>query len=164
MDILKYYIPLCFFNDNPLKLPRSESFFRYNLIIYYFVELFMQVNMIEPWDAFWEVNIETVFTLVFVALMMLLNRNFHYYLQVVTAILVCENFIAIFGVPVMMWLTITDDFLSYVTFGILVFWDVCLVTYIIKQVLSINVPASLAVSCIYFICTYGGAYSLMFLL
>lgn len=164
MDILKYYIPLCFFNDNPLKLPRSETFFRFNLVIYYFVELFMQVNMIDPWDAFWEVNIETVFTLVFVALMMILNRNFHYYLQVVTAFLVCENFIAIFGVPVMIWLTVTDDFLSYVVFGILVFWDICLVTYIIKQVLSINVPASLAVACIYFICTYGGAYSLMFLM
>ena len=164
MDILKYYIPLCFFNDNPLKLPRSENFFRCNLIIYYFVELFMQANMIDPWEAFWEVNLETIFTLSFVAIMMILNRNYDRYLQVITAFLVCENVIAIFGIPVIIWLTVTDDLLSYITFSILIFWDFCLVTYIIKQVLNINLAASLAVSCIYFISTYGGAYSLMFLL
>ncbi|MDQ7091450.1 MAG: hypothetical protein Q9M50_12600 [Methylococcales bacterium] len=147
-----------------MKLPRSENFFRCNLIIYYFVELFMQANMIDPWEAFWEVNLETIFTLSFVAIMMMLNRNYDRYLQVITAFLVCENVIAIVGIPVMIWLTVTDDFLSYITFGILIFWDVCLVTYIIKQVLNINVAASLAVSCIYFIVTYGGAYSLMFLI
>lgn len=165
MDILKQYIPLCFFieNHNPLELPRSNSFFKCNLVIYYFVELFMQANMIDPWEAFWEVNMETILTLAFVALIMTLNRNFNCYLQVATSFLVCENFIAIFAIPVMIWLTVTDDLLSYITFGILVFWDICLVTYILKRVLNINVPASLAVSCLYFISTYGAAYGFMLL-
>ncbi|MCK5728304.1 MAG: hypothetical protein KAH08_03695 [Methylococcales bacterium] len=161
MDLLKYYFPLCFFSENPLKLPRSDAFFKANLVIYYFVELFMQVNMIPPWEAFIEVNLETVFTLGFIAMMMSLNRNYQAFTQVATAFLVCENVIAIFAVPTLMWLTVTDDFLSYVVFGVLIFWDMCLVTYLIKQVLSINVFASLAVSFIYFMMTYGAAYSLM---
>lgn len=161
MDILKEYMPLCWWKHNPLDLPRSITFFRWNLFIYYLVELFLQANMIDPWEALIEVTIETVLTLGFVALMMLLNRNFHCYLQVATAVLVCENLIAVFAVPTMVWLTVTDDLLSYITFGALILWDVSLVTYIIKNVLKINVFASLAVSCIYFACTYGGAYGLM---
>ncbi len=164
MDILLQYIPLCFFKENPLKLPRSETFFRCNLVTYYFVELFMQANMIDPWEAFWEVGIETLLTLAFVALIMMINRNYHCYLQVITAFLVCENIISIFAVPVLIWLTVTDDFFSYILFGFLIFWDFCLVTYILKNVLDVNVPASLAVSCIYFISTYGAAYSIMFLI
>lgn len=161
MDILRQYMPLCWWSNNPLDLPRSMTFFKWNLIIYYLVELFLQVNMIDPWEAFVEVTLETVLTLGFIALMMILNRNFHCYLQVATAVLVCENLIAVFAVPTMVWLTVTDDLLSYITFGCLVFWDITLVTYIIKKVLKINVLASLAVACIYFICTYGAAYGLM---
>jgi hypothetical protein len=124
----------------------------------------MQANMIPPWEAFWEVNLETIFTLGFIALIMSLNRNLNAYLQVATAFLVCENVIAIFALPTLMWLTVTDDFLSYVLFGLLIFWDVCLVTYLIKKVLTISLFASLAVAFIYFLLTYGAAYSLMFLI
>ncbi len=144
-----------------MDLPRSITFFRWNLFIYYLVELFLQTNMIDPWEAFVEVTLETILTLGFVALMMILNRNFQCYLQVATSVLVCENLIAVFAIPTMVWLTVTDDLLSYITFGALILWDVTLVTYIIKKVLNINTFASLAVSCIYFICTYGGAYGLM---
>lgn len=163
MDILKQYIPLALLKGNPLELPASATFFKYNLVFYYIAELFMQANMIDPWEAFIEVTLETIFTLGFVALMMRLNHNYQSYLQVATAVLVCENIIAVLGIPVMVWLTVTDDLLSYISFGILIFWDVCLVTYIIKKVLRVNLAASLAVSCIYFICTYGGAYGLMLL-
>lgn len=163
-DSISEYFPLCFWRHDPLELHPSATFFKYNLIVYYFVELFMQANMIDPWEAFWEVNIETLFTLGFIALMLVLNNNFNRYLQVATAVLICENMIAVFAVPVMIWLTVTDDLLSYITFGILVFWDVTLVTYIIKKVLKINVFASLAVACIYFLFTYGGAYGLMLLI
>ncbi|NOQ35494.1 MAG: hypothetical protein GQ569_06315 [Methylococcaceae bacterium] len=163
-DIFQEYFPLCIWRHDPLDLHPSSIFFKFNLVIYYCVELFMQANMIDPWEAFWEVNLETLFTLGFVALMMMINRNFDRYLQVATSFLICENIIAVVAIPVMIWLTVTDDLWSYITFGILVFWDVTLVTYIIKKVLKINVFASLAVAFIYFACTYGGAYGLMLLI
>lgn len=164
MDTLKQYIPLCFFNYNPLALTRSESLFRVSLITYYCVRLFLQANMIEPWEAFWEVNIETILTLLFIALMMTLNRNFNAYLQVVTAFLICENLISLIAIPVFVWVTVTDDASSYLFASFLVLWLFSLVTYLIKQVLDVNILASIAVSFLYFIFTYGAAYSLMFLM
>lgn len=160
MDILKQYLPLCWFEQDPTQLPPSADFFRNNLIFYYFVELFMQMNMIEWHEAILEVTLETCFTLFFVAIVLALNHSFHNYVQVATSILVCENVIAIFGVPITVWLTVTEDAISYYIFAMLIIWDVALITFILKKMLSINLSASLAVSCIYFIITYGGAYGL----
>ena len=163
MDKLKQYAPLVLLKGDPLELPSSINFFKYNLIVYYCAELFMQANMIDPWEAFQEVTIETILTLAFVALMMFLNRNLEYYLPIATAFLICENIIAIAGMPVMVWLTVTDSVASYITFATLMLWDIVLVTYIIKHVLKVDAIAALAVSCLYFVTTYGGAYGLAFL-
>jgi hypothetical protein len=164
MDNFKTYLPLCWMGIDPHDVPKSDAFLRQNMIFYFIVELFIQANMIDPWEALFEVIIETSLTLDFVATILLLNKTTHLYVQILTAVLFCENVIALFGVPVIIWLTVTDDMLSYILMGALVFWDYVLITFIVKKILSINVLASLVISFFYFMLTYAGAYSITVML
>jgi hypothetical protein len=160
MEILKQYIPLCWFKNNPLQLPSSVSFFQTNLFVYFVVEFFTQANMIPPLEAFFEVTAETLLTLLFVYIVLMLNRTMHNYMQVASAILISENIVAIFGVPVIVWLTISHHWLSYTLLIGLIFWDFALITYVMKKVLAVNLLASIIVSFFYFATTYGAAYLL----
>lgn len=161
MDILKQYLPLCWLKNNPLELPRSVDFFKQNLLFYFVVEYFMQANMTDdPVESFTEVSIVTSLTLVFIGVMLYLNRILYAYIQVATAIIFCANTVALFVVPVLIWLTVSEDPLSYYLIALLLFWDYALVTYIIRQVLSVNVFASLVLSLFYFTVTYFGAFAL----
>jgi hypothetical protein len=161
MDILKQYLPLCGLQNNPLMLPRSVDFFKQNLLFYFVVEYFMQVNMTDdPVEAFTEVSMALLLSLIFIGVMLFLNRTLYAYIQVTTAIIFCANIVAVFVVPVMIWLTVSEDALSYYLLSLLLLWDYALVTHIIRQVLSINIFASLVLSLFYFVATYLGAFAL----
>lgn len=161
MDALKQYLPLCWLRNNPLELPRSVDFFKQNLLFYFVVEYFMQANMTDdPLESFTEVSIETLLTLIFIGVMLFFNRTLYAYVQVTTAIIFCANIIGLFLIPVLIWLTVSEDPLSYYFLAMLLFWDYAVVTHIIRQVLSINLLASLVLSLFYFIVTYFGAFAL----
>jgi len=161
MDTLKQYLQLCWFRNNPLELKRSASLFKQNLLFSYIVEYFMQANMTDdPIEAFYEVTIETFLTLFFFAVLLFFNKTLYAYLQVTTAILVCANVVSVFIVPVAVWLTVSEDALSYYVLSLLLIWDYALVTYIIRQTLRINLLASLSISFLYFTVTYFGAFAL----
>lgn len=161
MDVLKQYLPLCWLKNNPLTLPRSVDFFKQNLLFYFVAEYFMQANMTDdPIESFTEVSLETFLTLLFIGIMLFFNRTLYAYVQVTTAIIFCANIIGLFVVPVLIWLTVSEDPLSYYFLSLLLFWDYAVVTYIIKQVLSINLFASLVLALFYFIATYFGAFAL----
>jgi len=164
MNLVKLYLPLCWLKLNPLDLPRSVDFFKQNLWFYFIVELFIQANMIDPSEAVFEVVIETGLTMSFVALILFLNKSTHLFVQIATAVLFCENVVAFFGVPVVIWLTVSESIFSYYLMAFLVIWDFILITYIIKSILSINLAASLTISFFYFIMTYLGAYGMTLLL
>ncbi len=164
MNIFKLYLPLCWLKVNPLDLPRSVAFFKQNLWFYFIVELFIQANMIDPTEAFFEVILETALTLSFIGLILFLNKNSHLFVQIATAVLFCENVVAFFGVPVVIWLTVSESMLSYYLMGMLILWDFILITNIIKNILSINLAASLTISLFYFVMTYFGAYGVTLLL
>jgi hypothetical protein len=161
MDNLKHYLLLCQFKLNPLELVRSVSFFKQNLLFYFIIEFFLQANMTDdPFESFAEVSYETFLTLLFIAVMLALNKALYAFIQVATAILFCENVVAVAIVPVLVWLTMTEDLLSYYLLGLLLFWNFALVTYIIKKVLAINTPASAVLSLFYFASTYFGAFAM----
>lgn len=161
VDIIRQYLPLCWFRHNPLELTRSASFFKQNLIFYYLIEYFLQANMTDdPFESFYEVTIETVLTLLFIGLTMFFNKTLYGFVQVATAMMLCANVVALFIIPVMIWLTVSDDPLSYYILFALISWDFALVTYIFKKVIEINVFASLTLALLYFITTYLGAFGL----
>jgi hypothetical protein len=121
----------------------------------------MQANMTDdPFESFTEVSIQTTLTFMFIGLVLLLNKTLYVYIQVMTAILFCSNVVSIFVLPVLIWLTVTEDILSYYLLGLISLWDFMLVAYIFKKALSINLPASLALSVFYFIAAYLGAFAL----
>jgi hypothetical protein len=161
IEILKQYLPLCWFKKNPLKLTRSISFFKKNLLFYFIVEYFMQANMTDdPFESFTEVTIQTLLTLIFIAFILRLNKSLYAYIQVTTAILVCANIISLFVVPVLIWLTVNEDILSYYCLTLLFVWEFTVISYIFRKTLAINSSASLALSVFYFTATYLGAFAL----
>jgi hypothetical protein len=161
MDTLKQYIELCWFRNNPLELKRSASLFKQNLLFSYILEYLMQANMTDdPIESFYEVTIETFLTLLFIGIILFLNKTLYAYIQVATAILVCANVVSLFIVPVAVWLTVTEDALSYYILSLLLLWDYALVAYIVQQTLRINFPASIAITFLYFTITYFGAFAL----
>jgi hypothetical protein len=161
IEILRQYLPLCWFRHNPFELTRSISFFRLNLLFYFVVEYLLQANMTDdPFESFFEVSLETTLTLLFIGLLLLLNRTLYAYIQVTTAIIFCANIISLFIFPVLVWLTISENILSYYLLGVIFLWDFLIVAYILRKALSINLPASLALTVFYFITTYLGAFAL----
>lgn len=161
MDILKQYLPLCWLRNNPLELPRSVYFFKQNLLFYFVSEYLMQTNMTDdPLESFTEVSIEIFLTLFFIGVMLFFNRTLYAYVQVATAIIFCANIIGLFVVPVLIWLTVSEVPLSYYFFALLLFWDYAVVTHIIRQVLSVNIFASLVLALFYFTATYFAAFAL----
>jgi len=160
MNIFRQYLPLCWFAENPMDLPESSRFFKQNLAFYFILELFIQVNMIDSFEAFVEVTLETLMTIGFVAIILALNKSTRLYIQIASAVLFCENIVAVFALPIIVWLTVTDDKISYFAIFMLGFWDFTLITFISRKVLSINTAAACIVSLTYFLATYGGAYGI----
>ena len=161
MGYLKHYLPLCWFRNNPLELPRSVGFFQKNLYFYVLLELFIQVNVTDPLEAFIEVALETSLTLLFVAALLFIKKALAGYIPAATSFLICENIVAAFGLPVVVWLTTTDDLLSYYMLAALILWDIAMITYLIKRILSTNILAAFLLSLAYFLATYIGAFSFM---
>ncbi|MBD9355411.1 hypothetical protein IE877_05880 [Methylomonas sp. EbA] len=160
MDTIRRYFPLCWLNVSVLDLPRSRRFFKYNAIFYFIAVFFIQFNMSDDIDSIFEVVLETALTLGFIALVLLLNRTFNTFMQVASAILFCENVVAIFLIPIVFWVTVAEDTPSYATLALFFMWDTAIVARIFKDVLQVNTPASLVVSLFYFFTTYGGAYGI----
>ena len=161
IDILRQYLPLSWFRHNPLELTRSTSFFKQNLLFYFIVEYFMQANMTDdPFESFTEVSIQTLLTLMSIGFILRLNKTLYAYIQVTTAILVCANVVSLFVIPVLIWLTVSEDLLSYYSLGLLFMWEFTVIAYIFRKIMSINLAASLALSVLYFTVTYLGAFAI----
>jgi hypothetical protein len=121
----------------------------------------MQANMTDdPFESFVEVTIQTLLTLIFIGVILRLNKTLYAYIQVTTAFLVCANIVAIFVIPVLIWLTVREDLLSYYSLGVLLIWEFTVMAYIFKKILSISPVASLALSLLYFTVTYFGAFAM----
>jgi hypothetical protein len=159
MELLKYYLPLSWFVGNPLDLPRSTSFLKYTLLFNICIELFLQFNMVDdPLEAFTDVGVETLLTFCFVFVVLSLNASMAWFVQVCCAVLVGENVVACFALPILAWITVSESVTSYVFLGLLVFWELLFVSYIFRQVLSINRFASIIIGVMYFMATYLGVF------
>jgi hypothetical protein len=161
MDTLKNYLPVCWFKGNTLELKRSIEFFKHNVVFYFFVEFFLQANMTDdPVESFYEVSFETLLTVLFIWVMLALNRTLYTFVQICTAVLFCSNAASCVLIPVLVWLTISENTISYYLVGLIVIWDYAMTTYVFKQVLMLNLAASAVVSLFYAGFTYFGAYTL----
>jgi hypothetical protein len=161
MEILREYLALCWLGNDALELPRSESLFRKNLVIYFVIGYLLQANMIDdPLESFYEIIMQIIFMLGFIAILLILNKTLYVYVQVATAFILTANVVSVFAVPVMVWLTVSEDLYSYYLFFLLLAWYYAIVAYIIKCVLVINIAASMVLALFYFIATFLGAFAI----
>ena len=161
MEILREYLAICWLSNDPLELPRSESLFKKNLIIYFIIGYLLQANMIDdPVEAIYEIAIQIISMLVFIGVLLTLNKTLYIYVQVATAFMFSANVISVFVVPAMVWLTVSEDAYSYYLLFLLLAWYYAIVAYIIKGTLIINVPASMVLALFYFIATFLGAFAM----
>ncbi|MDD1606800.1 MAG: hypothetical protein LUP96_08945 [Methylococcaceae bacterium] len=161
MDTVKQYLQLCWFDANPLDLPKSADFLKLNILFYEVVQYFLQANMTDdPLESFYEVILELLFTLSFIGVMLLFDKKLYAYIQVTTAILFCTNVLSILFIPIIVWLTVSDEPLSYYMMCILVLWFYALITHVIKATLAINLFASSSLSLLYFTVVYLSAFAL----
>lgn len=161
MEAIKQYSRLCWFDANPLNLVKSTGFLKLNLLFYVLVQYFLQTNMTDdPFESFVEVTFELSLTLSFVAAMLFFDKKLHAYSKVITAIFFCTNVLSIFVIPVIVWITVTDEPLSYYLMSVLIIWFYALITQIIKLSLTIDLLASSVLSLFYFIVVYLGAFGL----
>ncbi|MDP3009640.1 MAG: hypothetical protein Q8N30_11315 [Methylococcales bacterium] len=161
LDTVKRYLRLCWFDTNPLDFVESTDFLKINVVFFAVVQYFLQANMTDdPFESFFEVAFELLLTFGFVAVMLFFDKMLDAFIQLITAILFCTNVLSVFFVPIMVWVTVTDDPLSYYVMVVLVLWFYALITHIIKAALAIDLLASLALSLLYFIVVYIGAVGL----
>ncbi len=161
MEAIKQYLRLCWFDVNPLVLEESTGFLKLNLLFYALVQFFLQANMTDdPYESFFEINFEISLSLIFVGLMLFFDKRLYAFIQVTTAIFFCTNVLSVFFIPVIVWLTVTDEPLSYYLMSLLIIWFYALITQIIRLALTIDLLASLALSLFYFIVVYLGAVGL----
>lgn len=158
MELLRAYVPLCWFKHNPLELPRSVSFFQKNLYFYLLIELFILANITDPFDALIEVIIETGLTLLFVGMLLYIKESIAGFIQAATSFLICENIIAAIVLPVIVWLTTTDELSSYCLLFGLMAWGFAVITYLIMRILLATPLTASVLATIYFVVTHGGSH------
>ncbi|MGZ4957665.1 MAG: hypothetical protein ACXV7J_00295 [Methylomonas sp.] len=129
-------------------------------MFYFALAFFIQFNMSDDIEAIFEVILETGLTVGFVAALLILNRSFHSFVQIGSAVLFCQNVVALLMVPAVFWATVAEDTQSYTVLSLFLLWALILISHIFRQVLQINRPASFIVSLFYFLTAYGGAYGI----
>ena len=161
LDIIKKYLPLCWFDTNPLDLEKSSQFLKLNGVFFWIVQYFLQTNMTDdPVESFFEVSYELVLLFVFMGVMLFFDKMLYAYVQLTSAVLFCTNVLSIFFIPVMVWLTVTEEPLSYYAMTIWALWFYSVIAVMFKTALAINTIASLALSLLYFTVVYLGALGL----
>lgn len=160
MGLIKQYLALCWFAVSPLELPRSTPFFRSNLIFNFLIFFFIHFNMTDDIESISEVLIETLLNLGFIALTLWLNGSTHTYIQVSSAILFCENIVAIVIIPIMLWATVAENWWGYGSLFLAMSWNWVMVAVIFKKALRINVLAGIIMALLYFVFSFGGGFAI----
>ena len=158
-EILRQFLPLCWLKNNPLELTRSTAFLKQNLLFFYIVEYFMQTNMTDdPFESFVEVSIETALTLLFIGLILYLNKTLYAFVQTTTAIIFCTNIVSLFIIPILVWLSLNEYLVGYYVLSLVGLWELILIAYIFRKTLTINLSASISLAAVYFIIVYMSSF------
>jgi hypothetical protein len=164
-SLLIAYLQLCRFKNNPLDLMPSKAFLWKNIAFYILAGTIVEANISEPVEAFIEVNIETLVTCLLILTLLLITKRLAIYSQLLTAALVCENFLIILGIiteilDVVAQKTPYEDYPLYLGI-LLVIWFIAIVSYILKQVFSFNLATCISLAVFYFSFTFIGTFLIM---
>jgi hypothetical protein len=165
MDYLKQYVRFCFFKTNLNDLPKSLTFLQVSLVVYFVVSFFIQANIGHPLEAFIESLIEMVVTTILIFILLIFAGKFSSFVQTFTAFIVAENIFFAMMFPILFWIDLHNDPISLTVCGVIIslciFWYLCVITYLIRQLLSISKPAAFTVSLGYTLITYVGPFMML---
>ena len=78
-------------------------------MLYFIIGYLLQANMIDdPVEAFYEIVLQIISMLVFIGIMLVLNKTLYAFVQIATAFIFSANVLSAFVIPVMVWLTVSD--------------------------------------------------------
>lgn len=166
--MLRDYLQLCWLSGYPEDLPTDRKFLLTNLAIYLLLGLFIQANISDPIEAFLQILIEIVITILFMGALLLKDGSTYNFERFLTAILVCENFVYMLGLPLAFWFifakgTSAVNYPIYIG-TILVLWSVVIIAYLLQGLFGFHWKTSAALSVLYFILTYFGSFGLLMMI
>ena len=166
--MLKDYLQLCWLNGYPEDLPTDRKFLWINLGIYLLLGLFIQANISDPVEAFIQILIEIIITVLFMGALLLKDDSTYNFERFLTAILVCENFVYALGLPILFWYILAkgSELANYpIYFGMaLIIWSVVVIAFLLKGLFDFNWRTSGSLSVLYFILTYFGSFGLLLMI
>jgi hypothetical protein len=162
MTLLRKYLALCFFINNPADLIPTKSFMWKTVAFYLISGCIVEGLISDPADGSLEVFLRTIMAFSTVATILLATKKWRYYNQLFTAIFVCENFImtlatateAMYFGMVMNHHDAAEE-ISIALGVFLVGWYIAIVSYIFRQLLSFQMSLSIMLAFSYFVLTYG---------
>lgn len=158
MNLLIEYLQLCWFKNNPRNLLPTKRFFINNLFFYLVLGITVEANISDPADATLEITAETIVTLVLVFLFLAVKKELPLFKQLLTALIVGENFIFTLGIlteilDVVLYKTPYEDYPAYIG-GALGVWLVAIVAYIINQFFLYDKTTSVLLAIAYILLTF----------
>ncbi|WP_428352957.1 hypothetical protein [Methyloprofundus sp.] len=163
--MLKEYLQLCWLSGYPEDLPTDRKFLFINLGLYLLLGLFIQANISDPIEAFIQIFIEIFITILFMAVLLWKDGSTYNFERFLTAILVCENVVYFFALPLAFWFIFAkgSDTVGYPIYigVILVVWSIIIITYLIKGLFDYSWRTSTLLSLAYFILTYFGSFGIL---
>jgi len=166
--MLKDYLELCWFSGDPEDLDTDRRFLWINLGVYLLLGLFIQANMSDPVEAFIQAFIEMLITLLFIGAILIKGSGLYNFERLVTAILVCENFIYILALPLAFWFIFAKGshaaiYPVYLGGG-LILWSIAIIAYLLHGMFQFNWKVSGSLSVLYFVVTYFGSFGLLLMI
>lgn len=162
MEQIKEYISLCWLKGDLDEMSESIPTFRNALIFYTVVAVFLQINAIGGFiEAFILVGFEIVLTFAFILAFLYFTKAMDQFWHVLTAYFICQDFILIFSVPLLIWVTISENAWAYYTLAIVMLWAVAVFAYINNQITTSGSFVSAMLSLAFFVTVYGGGFLLL---
>lgn len=162
MEQIKEYISLCWLQGDLDEMSESIPIFRNALIFYAVVAVFLQINAIGGFiEAFILVGFEIVLTFIFILALLYFTKAMDQFWRVLTAYFICQDFILIFSVPLLIWVTISENAWAYYTLALVMLWAVAAFAYINNQIITSGSFVSTMLSLAYFVTVYGGGFLLL---
>jgi hypothetical protein len=133
-----------------------------NVIFYLISGMIVEGLISDPADGTLEVVLRTIMAFSSVGVILLVEKKWHYYNQLYTAIFVCENLImtlatateGAYHLMIMEHVEKAEEI--SITAGILlVVWYIAIIGYIFRQLLRYHMSASVCLAIGYFVLTYG---------
>ncbi len=178
MSLLKQYLGLCHFKNNPLDLVPPKSFMINNVIFYLISGIIVEGLIADFADGTLEVSLRAIMAFSSTAVFLFVRKRIYLFQQLFTAVFVCENFIMTLAIlaEVLDFVLVINHFeynqlidLSFFKFELsidheiigifsalfLVSWYLSLVAYILRKMFSFQIGASLGLAFSYFVLTYG---------